>query len=109
MGGYALTEMNEYEMNESLERYFREITGKEEVPVMVLLTRENGDPRNTALRGIALYDGVKHNFIRLTPQQASKAMVKADLTKGQSVIRESHYMTVVRSKTLRSGTVYEPF
>ncbi|QVW28573.1 hypothetical protein pEaSNUABM8_00076 [Erwinia phage pEa_SNUABM_8] len=109
MGGYALTEMNEYEMNESLERFFREITGKEDVPVKVLLTKKNGDPYDTQLRGIALYEGTTYNFIRLTPQQACRVMVKSDLCKSQAVIRESYNMTVVRSKTLRAGMVYEPF
>lgn len=109
MGGYALTEMNEYEMNESLERYFREITGKEEVPVKVLLTRLNSDPYDTQLRGIALYEGMTYNFLRLTPQQASKVMVKSDLCRNTAVIRESYNMTVVRSKTLIAGVVYEPF
>lgn len=111
MGGYALMEMNEYEMNESLERYFREITGKEEVPVKVLMCRLSGEPYNSQLYGIALYEGMTYNFLRLTPQQASKVMVKSDLFRRTKVctVRQSHNMTIVRSETLIAGTVYEPF
>lgn len=109
MGGYALTEMNEYEMNDSLERYFREITGKEDVPVKILLCRSTIDPRSGTLRGIALYEGMTYNFMRLNPKQAREAMVKADLSKNTATIRESYNMTIVRSNTLQPGMVYEPF
>lgn len=110
MGGYALTEMNEYEMNDALALYFRQLTGKELVPVKVLFTIDSIEkPGHGPLRGIALYEGASHNFIRLHGEQATQVWARTDISKSQAVIRESHYMTVVRSKTLRIGTVYEPF
>lgn len=106
MGGYVVTEFVEYAVNDEMKAVLKEMVSTQLEPE-VFMVDVDYKLRSGPLRAIIFYGGFQNLFYRPTVEQAEKLWGLTDMPLKDARVRESHDMTIVKSRLLHSGLVYE--